>query len=152
MLRVTSGLAFVGICLQVPAAAQDPYLGTWTLDANSVSGHISGLRPETTLVLTRSDGELSVTKDDDVPEIYRVDGSPSVLPANRTGRVLSRNNELVFTTVRIRPGGPNLTIVNDRYRAVDGTLVIERTLRVILPNGDIADTPQNRWAATYRRG
>ena len=78
MLRVASGLAFVvGICLQIPAAAQDPYLGTWTLDATSVSGHIPGLRPETTVVLTRSDGELSVTKDDDVPEIYRGDGSAS---------------------------------------------------------------------------
>jgi hypothetical protein len=153
MLRVIGGLAFVvGIYLPDPAAAQDPFLGTWTLDANSVSGHIPGLRPETRLVLARSDGELSVTKDGDVPEIYWVDGRASALRANRTGRVLRRDNELVFTTVRIRPGGPNLTIVNDRYRAVDGTLVIERMLRVILPNGEIADTPQNRWEATYRPG
>jgi hypothetical protein len=153
MLRVIGGLALVvGICLQVPAAAQDPYLGTWKLDANSVSGHIPGLRPETILVLARRDGELSVTKDDEVPEIYSADGSASALPSNRTGRVLRRDNELVFTTIRIRPGGPNLTIVNDRYRAVGGTLAIERTLRVILPDGHIADTPQNRWEATYRRG
>jgi hypothetical protein len=151
MLRVTVGLAFVlGISVQLPAA-QDLYLGTWTLDANSVNGHIPGLRPETRLVLARSDGELSVTKDGDVPEIYSDDGSASALPTHRTGRVLRRDNELVFTTVRIRPGGPSLTIVNDRYRAVGSALVIERTLRVILPDGGIADTPQNRWEATYRR-
>ena len=152
MLRVSMLAFVVGICLQVPAGAQDVYLGTWTLDVNSISGHIPGLRPEARLVLGRRDGDLSVTKDHAMPEVYRADGSASALPMNRTGRVFSRNNELVLTTVRIRPGGPSLTIVNDRYRAVDGTLVIERTLRVILANGEMADTPQNRWQATYRRG
>jgi hypothetical protein len=124
--------------------------GTWVLDASTVAPPHPDRLPSR-VTFEHVDGLILVIREGRPTDTFRTDGIDAPLEGFRTGRaVRSFDGALNLATRRVRPNQPNVTVVHEVYKPEGGTLFLTRTLRVILPNGQMAEKPQISVEARYR--
>jgi hypothetical protein len=175
--RISLGLASLAAALipavvlaqaeQRPAREFPAFRGTWTIDEPAGRGHIAGLPVARTLVITTTPTELSVTKDGNTAETYRLDGADKIEGDSRSNVVLVADT-LAATTRRTRRdrGYAFTNVITDAYGVNGDTLTIERQLSVVVSPvaprdgrttdgvghlAELEDPRNNRQTIVYRR-
>jgi len=134
--------------------------GTWMLDEAAGKGHIAGLPVPHTLTISTTPVEISVVKDGNDPEVYRVDGTEVAARDVRTGTTLDIRYAFTLVAGMValtskRTRGDFTNIITDAYTASGNTLTIERQLSVLAnPQRNLvtlSDERNNRQTLVYRR-
>jgi hypothetical protein len=131
------------------------FRGTWTLDETATEGlrrtvnragqpmvfDPLGFPVARTLVIATTPTEISITKDSDLPEVYRFDGTETQTRDPRTGvPLLPRYSftlvagALALTTKKVEP--ERTEVVTDAYSLAEwNVLRVERQLSYVAPQG-----------------
>lgn len=134
--------------------------GAWMLDESAGKGHIAGLPVARTITISTTPVEISVVKDANEPEVYRVDGTEVAARDIKTGVVLDKRYSFTLVAGMValtskRTNGNFTNIITDAYAATGDTLTVERQLSVLTrPQGSLvtlSDDRNNRQTLVYRR-
>ena len=134
--------------------------GTWMLDETAGKGHIAGLPIAHTLTISTTPVEISLVKDGNDPEVYRIDGTEVAARDVRTGATLDIRYSFTLVAGMValtskRTRGDFTNIITDAYAASGDTLSIERQLSVLAnPQRNLvtlSDERNNRQTLVYRR-
>ena len=117
-----------------PAREFPEFRGSWMLDQNAGKGHVA-LPLARTLLIETTSTEISLVKDSEPAEVYRLDGSETSVRRGVLGSLTLVADAVALTTRNFRccsRGYAFTNVITDAYSVSGDTLTLERQLSVVV--------------------